>query len=72
MQHSRALLSPREQEVARLVAERLSDDEIANILMISIRTVQTYLDRIGKKLDAATNAQSRRRVIRQWIRETAA
>jgi FixJ family two-component response regulator len=33
-------LSPREMEVARLVAEDLTDKEIANILRISIRTVQ--------------------------------
>lgn len=69
---TRALLSPREQEVARLVAERLSDDEIANILTISVRTVQTYLDRIGKKLDAAKDASARRRVIREWVLKHAA
>jgi hypothetical protein len=45
-------LSPREMEVARLVAEDLTDKEIANILRISIRTVQQYLDRIARKIGA--------------------
>jgi len=54
-----------------LVADRLSDDEIAIRLAISVRTVHTYLDRIVKKLQAATDVQSRRRVIRDWIRASA-
>jgi DNA-binding CsgD family transcriptional regulator len=63
------ILSPREREVALLVVERLSDHEISMVLMISVRTVQTYLERIGKKLDAATDKTSRRRVIRKWTQE---
>ena len=64
---TRPVLSPREQEVARLVADRMSDDEIAGILTISVRTVQTYLDRISKKLRAERDRSSRRRVIRAWM-----
>ncbi len=65
-------LSPRESEVARLVAEGLSDDEVAQILRLSIRTVQSYLDRIGKKLCAHEKPHRRRRVIREWVKAPAA
>lgn len=61
-------LSRRELEVARLVAEGLSDDEIAQILIISVRTVQSYLDRVGKKLGVDHQPHRRRRAIRLWIR----
>ena len=56
-------------EVARLVAEGLSDAEIAPLLVISVRTVQSYLDRIGKKLDCARQPHRRRRCIRHWVRQ---
>ncbi|MHB1097813.1 MAG: helix-turn-helix domain-containing protein [Gemmatimonadaceae bacterium] len=60
-------LSPREQEVARLVAEDLSDKDIAGILRISVRTVQAYLDRIAGKIGAASSPYSRRRTITRWV-----
>ncbi len=64
-------LSPREQEVARLVAEDLADKEIAAILRISIRTVQQYLDRIAKKIKAEESRRSRRGAIRAWMKAAA-
>ncbi len=69
---SRPALSPREAEVARLIAEGLSDDEIAQILIVSVRTVHSYLDRIGKKIEAHLKPNRRRRVIREWVKENAA
>lgn len=54
-------------EVARLVAEDLSDKEIAPLLQISVRTVQNYLDRIGKKIGAEHSELSRRRLIARWV-----
>lgn len=60
-------LSPREAEVARLIAEDLSDKEIANILQISPKTVQAYLERIKHKLGLAEAHLSRRRAIRRII-----
>ncbi len=60
-------LSPREQEVARLVAEDLADKEIAAILCISVRTVQQYLDRIGDKIKTCDSQRARRRAIRAWV-----
>ncbi len=61
-------LSARETEVAVLVADGLSDDEVATILRLSVRTVQSYLDRIGKKLGADKKAHRRRRLIREWVK----
>jgi DNA-binding CsgD family transcriptional regulator len=43
------LLSPREREILRLVANGSRDGEIAERLSISIRTVQSHLDRIRNK-----------------------
>lgn len=42
-------LTPREQEILRLVAEGETDREIADQLFISVRTVRSHLDRIRGK-----------------------
>lgn len=60
-------LSAREKEVARLIAEDLTDKLVGDILGISARTVQEYLDRIGAKIGAAKGRRARRRVIARWI-----
>jgi DNA-binding NarL/FixJ family response regulator len=44
-------LSPREREVLQLVVEGKSSAEIANILAISLNTVDTYRSRLMQKLD---------------------
>jgi DNA-binding CsgD family transcriptional regulator len=44
------LLSPREREIVRLVADDLTNAEIAERLIISPRTVTTHLDRIYTRL----------------------
>ena len=64
-------LSPRELEVARLVAEDLADKEIAQILRISVRTVHGYLDRIALKIEAHTLHISRRRAIARYVSKAA-
>jgi DNA-binding NarL/FixJ family response regulator len=43
-------LTPREQEVMRLVAEGISKKEIATVLFISIKTVENHRTTIMKKL----------------------
>jgi DNA-binding NarL/FixJ family response regulator len=50
-------LSRRESEVARLVAEGLTNREIAARLVLSVRTVETHVDRIMGKLDFHTRSQ---------------
>jgi len=45
-----ALLSPREREVLQLVVEGKSNAEIADILSLSLKTVETYRSRLMRKL----------------------
>lgn len=49
-------LSPREQETAHLVAQGLSDKEIARRLNISATTVRTHLEHAFKKTGASNRA----------------
>ena len=42
-------LTDRESEVARLVAAGLSNAEIAKMLYVSVRTVETHLGRVLRK-----------------------
>lgn len=46
-----SLLSPREREVLQLVVEGKTNTEIANILSLSPKTVETYRSRMMGKLD---------------------
>ncbi|MFV0254289.1 MAG: response regulator [Beutenbergiaceae bacterium] len=50
-------LTPREEEILRLVARGLSNDEIATDLVISPHTAKTHINRIMAKLDAHDRAQ---------------
>lgn len=52
-----ALLSPREREVAALVARGLSNPEIASRLVITLRTAQTHVQNILNKLGMTSRAQ---------------
>ncbi|MEV5443955.1 LuxR C-terminal-related transcriptional regulator [Streptomyces sp. NPDC052644] len=47
-------LSPREEEVARLVAQGRANREIAESLVLSTRTVEHHVARIMRKLDVAS------------------
>lgn len=53
---SLALLSPREQEVLKLIASGLSQREIAQQLEISVKTLETYRTRLTEKLGLGTRA----------------
>lgn len=57
-----ALLSVREQEVARCVCEGLTDKEIARRLAVGVPTVRTYLRRIFDKLGI-----ERRSALAGWV-----
>jgi DNA-binding NarL/FixJ family response regulator len=46
-----ARLSPREREVLQLVVEGKSNAEIADVLSLSVKTVETYRSRLMLKLD---------------------
>jgi DNA-binding NarL/FixJ family response regulator len=51
-----AQLSEREQEVLRLIALGYSNKEIAELLFLSVKTVETYKARVMEKLELTTRA----------------
>jgi DNA-binding NarL/FixJ family response regulator len=53
----RKLLSRRESEVLRLLAQGHTHQEIADQLALSIKTVETYRKRLHEKLDLKSRAQ---------------
>jgi two-component system response regulator NreC len=53
----RKLLSRREAEVLRLLAQGHTHQEIADLLTLSIKTIETYRKRLLEKLDLKTRAQ---------------
>ncbi len=55
-------LSARESEVARLVAEGLTDRQVAAALVVSVRTAQGHVQRILRKLGLTSRAQ-----VRGWL-----
>jgi LuxR family maltose regulon positive regulatory protein len=54
-------LSPRELEVLRLLAQGLSNPQIAEALIVSVGTVKTHTHNIFAKLGAANRMQAVRR-----------
>jgi DNA-binding NarL/FixJ family response regulator len=51
------LLTPREQEVTRLVADGMKNREIAEVLHVTEHTVSNYLYRIFEKLEVSSRVQ---------------
>ncbi len=62
-------LTDREREILALIAEGLSNQEIAQKLFISIKTVQTHRTHIMEKLDLHNRAQLVRYAIRKGLIE---
>ncbi len=61
---ARPLLTPREQEVLRLVGQGLTDKQIAEQLFVSPRTVQSHLAHIRQK-----TGLTRRSALARWAGE---
>ena len=53
----RALLSPRELEIAAMLAQGTSNRDIANELVISERTAEAHVEHIRNKLHVSTRGQ---------------
>jgi DNA-binding CsgD family transcriptional regulator/tetratricopeptide (TPR) repeat protein len=60
-------LTPREREIARLVAEGLSNRRIADALVVSEKTVETHLSHILTKLELASRTR-----LAIWVSEQGA
>jgi len=54
-------LSERELDVLRLLAQGLTDREIAEALTVSTRTVESHVGHILRKLDARNRAEAAQR-----------
>ena len=50
-------LSPRELEIARLIASGSSNREIAETLFVSIKTIETHVQHIFRKLQVKNRAE---------------
>jgi DNA-binding CsgD family transcriptional regulator len=61
------ILSPRELEVLRLVADGLTDGQIAEKLYISPRTVGNHLRSIYKKLGVPSRAAAVRQAVERVL-----
>jgi DNA-binding CsgD family transcriptional regulator len=53
---NRSALSERERQVLELVVEGHTNREIAELFSLSVRTVETYRERLMRKLDIHTVA----------------
>lgn len=63
-------LSPRELQIARLVADGLNDKAIAAEIGCSVQTVGTHLKHIAEKI-GHDKQRSRRESIKRWVAQAA-
>lgn len=67
VEKTKELLTPREQEVLKLIAEGKTNQEIADELFISLKTVQTHRAHIMEKLDMHDRIELVKYAIRKRI-----
>jgi DNA-binding NarL/FixJ family response regulator len=66
-QHSRDPLTPREQEIVKLIAEAYSNEEIARALVVSRKTVERHRANILEKLGMHDRVELTRYAIRRGL-----
>lgn len=66
---SRPILSGRDKDLLRFVADGLRNKEIASHLKISPKSVEAYRSRLGKKLGCSSTAQLIRYAVREGLVE---
>jgi two-component system response regulator NreC len=66
-QDSHGRLTPREREVLQLVAEGCTNREIAELLHISVKTVENHRANLMDKLDIHSTAELTRYAIRKGV-----
>lgn len=65
-------LSDREREVLRFIARGFTNKEVANLLGVSIKTVETYKTRLNRKLNLHSRADAVRYALAQgWLQDEA-
>lgn len=64
---ARVHLSPREQEIVRLVAKGLPTKAIADVLDVSLWTVATHLRRVFTKLGVSSRAEMVARALQEGL-----
>lgn len=62
-----AILTPREREVLQLLAEGKKTTEIASILKVSIKTIETHRNRIMERLGTRSIAELTKYAIREGL-----
>ena len=62
-----SILTPREREVLQLLAEGRTTKQIANILKVSVKTIETYRHQIMHKLNLHSIAELTKYAIREGI-----
>jgi DNA-binding NarL/FixJ family response regulator len=65
-------VSPREREVAALVRRRRTNPQIADVLFLSLKTVETHVRSIFRKLDVSSRIEVAELVEREERYTTAA
>jgi DNA-binding NarL/FixJ family response regulator len=63
----RSKLTPREQEVLQLLSEGLSTKEIAFQLKVSVKTIETFRQKISEKLGINSIAELTKYAIREGL-----
>lgn len=64
---SKPVLTDRERQLLKLVAEGKRNKEIAEVLAVGVKSVETYRSRLMKKLNCASAADLTRYAIREGI-----